>query len=110
MTNPDKPALQAHFARTLRALRVVRRLSQEAFDATSGRTYLSAMERGLKIPTLGKIEHLARVLNVHPATLVALSYCAQLGKSEFRVLMDTVAKEGLELLTMYEQPDRRDGA
>ena len=108
MSNPDKPALQAHFARTLRALRIVKGLSQEAFDTVSGRTYLSAMERGLKIPTLGKIEHLARVLDVHPATLIALSYCARLGRSEFRVLLDTVAKEGEELLAMHEELDRPD--
>ncbi|AKJ26849.1 helix-turn-helix domain-containing protein [Caldimonas brevitalea] len=94
--------MQSKFARTLRAVRVLRGLSQEQFDTVSSRTYLSAMERGLKIPTLGKIEELASVMNVHPATLIALSYCDELNEAAFRDLWERVALEGAELLAARE--------
>ena len=32
------------------------------------------MERGLKLPTLGKIDSIARALDVHPLSLLALAY------------------------------------
>lgn len=103
MSRSSKSVLQAQLASTLRALRAVRGLTQEEFDSVSGRTYLSAVERGLKVPTLGKIEDLASVLQVHPATLVALSYCSQLTEAEFRQLWDAVALEGLALVQASEQ-------
>lgn len=65
--DPNLPA-------ALRRLRQARGLSQQDFDQVSGRTYMSAMERGLKDPTLGKICQLAKVLGVHPMTLLALAF------------------------------------
>ena len=49
-------------------------MSQEVFDQVSSRTYISALERGLKSPTLPKVDGLAEVLGLHPLTLLALSY------------------------------------
>lgn len=43
----------------------------------SGRTYVSALELGLKSPTLGKVDELAEVLGVHPLTLLALAYTSE---------------------------------
>ena len=40
----------------------------------SSRTYLSSLERGLKSPTLKKLEELCKVLEVHPLTLLTLTY------------------------------------
>ena len=40
----------------------------------SSRTYISALERGLKQPTLRKVDQLATVLGLHPLTLLTLSY------------------------------------
>ena len=40
----------------------------------SSRTYISNLERGLKVPTLKKVDSLATVLRVHPLTLLTLSY------------------------------------
>ena len=96
----SKPSseLQARFADTFRALRKVRDLTQEEFDVVSGRTYLSAIERGLKVPTLGKVEDLASVLQVHPLTLLALSYCQDMDEATFRPLWEAVAHEGLVLI------------
>lgn len=62
------------FAKALRRTRRARGLAQEVFDEVSSRTYISSLERGLKHPTLPKVDELARVLGVHPLTLVALSY------------------------------------
>ena len=62
--------LQMAFARALRRQRKAKGLSQEAFSNVSSRTYLSELERGLKNPTLDKIEKLATTMGVHPLTLL----------------------------------------
>lgn len=59
------------------AMRLVRKakgLTQEDFGLVSSRTYVSTVERGLKGPTLDKIDELAKVLGVHPMTLLSLAY------------------------------------
>lgn len=71
-----KATPKSDFPRALRTLRKVRDLSQEDFDKVSGRTYISALERGVKDPTLGKIEQLALVMNVHPLTLMTVAYAS----------------------------------
>ena len=40
----------------------------------SGRTYISQLERGERNATLSKVDELASVMGLHPATLVTLSY------------------------------------
>ena len=65
---------QNSFAKALKALRQASGLSQEAFSLASSRTYISSLERGLKTPTLNKIDELAEVLDVHPLTLLMLAY------------------------------------
>ena len=58
----------------MRLARKAKGLSQEDFGGPSSRTYVSTLERGLKSPTLNKIEALAEVIGVHPLTLLLLSY------------------------------------
>ena len=62
------------FPTALRSLRKSRGLSQEAFSEVSSRTYMSSLERGLKNPTLSKVDELCEVMQVHPLTLLALTY------------------------------------
>ncbi len=62
------------FATSLREARKALGLTQEDFSLLSSRTYVSSLERGIKSPTLDKIEDLARVLKIHPLTLIALTY------------------------------------
>ena len=62
------------FANALRTARVARGLSQEALGELSSRTYVSTLERGLKSPTLSKVEQLASMLHVHPLTLLVMTY------------------------------------
>lgn len=45
--------------------------SAEDFSTVSSRTYLSTLERGLKIPSLEKLQALASVMGVQPLTLLA---------------------------------------
>ena len=66
--------LQQAFGEALRRHRKVKGLSQEAFINVSGRTYLSELERGLKNPTLNKIEELAATIGIHPLTLLVECY------------------------------------
>jgi transcriptional regulator with XRE-family HTH domain len=70
----SKPKNQNNFAQALRLIRKAKGVSQEAFALTSSRTYVSTLERGLKSPTLSKIDDLAEVLGVHPLTLLMAAY------------------------------------
>ena len=67
-------AARNSLAVALKRAREARGLSQEAFSDVSSRTYVSSLERGTKNPTLGKVEALCSVLDVHPLTLLTLSY------------------------------------
>lgn len=67
-------ALLKRFGEGLQRARKVRGLTQEDFSSVSSRTYLSSLERGLKSPTITKIEQLANVIGIHPMSLLALAY------------------------------------
>jgi transcriptional regulator with XRE-family HTH domain len=62
------------FGAGLQKARKSRGLTQEDFSVVSSRTYLSSLERGIKSPTITKIEELASVIGVHPLSLLALAY------------------------------------
>ena len=86
-------------ARALRRARARTGLSQEAFGDVSGRTYVSQLERGERHATLSKIDDLASVLGIHPASLVALAYLPQRFTSEtVDTLVSTLREELLALL------------
>ncbi|MCS0627869.1 helix-turn-helix domain-containing protein [Telluria mixta] len=68
---------QNQFGSAFRAVRLARGLTQEDFAHHSGRTYISELERGIKQPTLQKIDDLVVPLEVHPLTLIALAYLKQ---------------------------------
>jgi len=86
------------FAQALRTARKARGIQQEEFDTISSRTYISALERGLKQPTITKIDALAGVLGLHPLTLLALSYGTKHSAAEVRRLLEHVQAEVEELL------------
>lgn len=62
------------FGLTLKHVRNVRNMSQEDFSIVSSRTYISSLERGLKNPTLDKVEKISSCIGVHPLTLLTLAY------------------------------------
>lgn len=89
------------FGKALRVVRLARGLSQEALSEVSGRTYVSAVERGLKSPTLQKIDQLAQHLDIHPLTIVLLTYAMhdnRLDKAAIDTTMTRVAHEAQALL------------
>ena len=67
-------ALLKRFGEGLQRARKQMGLTQEDFSEVSSRTYLSSLERGLKAPTIIKIEQHASVIGVHPVALLALAY------------------------------------
>jgi transcriptional regulator with XRE-family HTH domain len=63
------------FGRVLREQRNKVGISQEALAAKADldRTYVSLLERGLRLPTLGTVFRLATALDASPTTLVSRS-------------------------------------
>lgn len=85
--------IHSNFGPALRHMRKAKRLTQEDFGVPSSRVHISALERGVRQPTLGKIDELAEVMKVHPLSLIALSYCRHLTADEVRRLCDKVVAE-----------------
>ena len=83
----------SNFAKALRKAREARGIPQEEFDTVSSRTYVSALERGIKQPTISKVDALAGVLGLHPLTLFALSYADSSSAADVRRLLDRVHHE-----------------
>jgi transcriptional regulator with XRE-family HTH domain len=66
--------VNARFGKALRLVRKHRGLSQEDFSDVSSRTYVSSLERGLKSPTLEKVEMLAKAMDLDPLVLLVLAF------------------------------------
>ena len=64
----------------------------------SSRVYVSALERGVKQPTLPKVDALAQRLGVHPLSVLALAYCPEQGQEELHRLLSMVAAEAAAVL------------
>ena len=75
--NTTVPPILNNFGAALRTARALTEVTQEAFDGISSRTYVSSLERGLKSPTLQKVDSLASVLGIHPLILLTLAYCEE---------------------------------
>lgn len=90
--------LRRGLARSLRLVRKSRGFAQDQLSDVSGRTYLSEIERGIKNPTLEKLDELARAMNVHPLTILAIAYLPNLREQELDGLQSRVGKEAKALL------------
>ncbi len=88
-----KRPIESNFPKALRSVRKALGMTQEDFDEVSSRVYVSALERGIKQPTLPKIDALAQVMDVHPLTLLVLAYCGEQTPEEVRRLFDRVVGE-----------------
>ena len=71
----------------LKEVRESKGLTQEDFVGVSGRTYLSEIERGLKSPTLEKLDQLATHMGLHPLELLVACYAKQASVSPQAVLL-----------------------
>lgn len=74
MGTDAKESVERRFGTVLRARRLALALSQEelAFRAEIDRTFVSMLERGLRMPSLGTILSLARALELSGAQLIHL--------------------------------------
>lgn len=81
------------FGAALKKVRTFKRLTQEDFSNVSSRTYVSTLERGLKNPTLDKIEDLACVMGIHPLTLITLAYMVERNNIDSAELLSLVVNE-----------------
>ena len=73
-------------------------LTQEDFDEVSSRVYVSALERGVKQPTLPKVDALAMRLGMHPLSVLALAYCPGQSQEELHRLLSLVEAEAAAVL------------
>jgi len=59
---------------SIKKARLTKQLTQEEFSGRSSRTYMSSLERGLKSPTVEKLNAIAKVMELHPLTIIATAY------------------------------------
>lgn len=78
--------LRIGLARALQLTRKSKGITQEDFSNISSRTYISSLERGLKSPTVEKLDELAFVLGVHPVSLFLLTYLVAEGADLSKLL------------------------
>lgn len=90
--------LRQALAIALKRVRKHRHLTQEDFSLVSSRTYLSTLERGLKSPTLDKLQEIAEVMKAHPASLILLA-CAIAADDQSGAMIDSIASEAKTMLT-----------
>lgn len=84
--------LRQSLATAIRTVRKHKGLTQEDFGVVSSRTYMSSLERGLKSPTVDKLEEIAGVLNVHPATILLMAYAIQAQPLDREGLINEIAR------------------
>lgn len=66
--------LKLALGQALKQLRIRKGFTQEDFSDVSSRTYLSTLERGLKSPTIDKLDEIASAMDVHPTSILVLCY------------------------------------
>lgn len=89
--------LSIAFGLALKKVRNGKNLTQEDFSTVSSRTYLSSLERGLKSPTLEKINQLAGTLDVHPLTILVGTYIVMDADLDIEGLFQTIQGELAEM-------------
>jgi transcriptional regulator with XRE-family HTH domain len=99
-------SLLGRFGAGLQLARKSRGLTQEDFSIVSSRTYLSSLERGMKSPTISKLEELASVIGIHPLSLLALAYRPNT-EQERKELCELVTSE---LQSIRSTADAKDGS
>lgn len=85
--------LRQSLAKAIQSIRKAQNLTQEDFGIVSSRTYLSSLERGLKSPTVDKLDEIARVMGVHPASVVLIAYAIKSGNENQVETIDLIAEE-----------------
>lgn len=84
--------LNAAFGEALKRIRNFQKKTQEDFSDVSSRTYMSTLERGLKSPTIEKVDAISAVLDIHPLTLLVATYLVQ-EQLDVSILMTQIHEE-----------------
>lgn len=84
--------------RSLKLVRKAQGVTQQELSDTTARSYISYIERGVKNPTVEKLEELASAMRVHPVTILTLAYLGQLREQDLDALQNRVYKEAKALL------------
>ena len=92
--------VHSNIGKAFRWVRKARGMAQEEFDSVSSRTYISEIERGVRQPTVVKLDTLAAAMQVHPLTLLTLSYCRTPTSLESVALLARVSDEIAELVEL----------
>ena len=95
----QRPRYEHQFAHALKQVRSLTRHSQEDFDVCSSRTYISALERGLKTPTLRKVDQLAAVMGVHPMVVLAMAYAQDSSPHAVQDVLQHAAEQAWKLMS-----------
>ena len=82
--NKQTTTIKNHFGAALQEARALTHVTQETFGGVSSRTYISTLERGLRSPTLQKVDDLSAVMGIHPLTLLTLAYSKNASMEEIR--------------------------
>ena len=98
--------LRLALALALKTIRKRRKLTQEDFGLVSSRTYISALERGLKSPTIDKLDEIARQMGIHPASLVLVTYAILAGQESAQATFDQILSESSELIRELSEVDQ----
>ncbi|MFZ4287983.1 helix-turn-helix domain-containing protein [Variovorax sp. HJSM1_2] len=62
------------FGRALRFTRTTLQLQRYDLAGAASKQYIGSLEQGVKSPTLNMVEKLAEAMQVHPLTLLVLTY------------------------------------
>lgn len=73
--------------------RKVKKITQEDFSEISSRTYISTLERGLYSPTVEKVDAIAKVIGIHPLTLLTLTYMISINELDSSKVLNQVKEE-----------------
>ncbi|OIQ88793.1 helix-turn-helix domain protein [mine drainage metagenome] len=84
----------------LKKARIAKKVTQEDFSNISSRTYVSTLERGLYTPTVEKVDTLAKVIGVHPLTILSLAYLINEEATDASALLNVVNSELKELISL----------
>ena len=95
-------SLRDGLAHALRTARRVKGVSQEALDTVSSRTYVSSLERGLKNPTIEKLDEIATAIDFHPLALLTFAYLRSRKHASVPALMKEI-EEQVQLLIESEE-------
>ena len=90
-------SLRMGLARALASARKHKGISQEGFSNISSRTYVSTLERGLKSPTVDKLDALCQILDIHPVSLLFAAHILA-GTSRPEELHRIIAEEADQIV------------